>query len=137
MLNRLAVFQLTVSITFIVLVVTSGCGGADGGSVKGTVLRRDGSPLVGARVVARSADTGKSVYGTTGPDGQFELAGGKTSDGVPPGNYDVVVLEDRGDPDRRSRPTVATKYRDPATSGLKLTVETGETKEFDIELDPR
>jgi hypothetical protein len=94
-------------------------------------------PLVGARVVARSGESGKSVYGTTDSEGRFTLRSDGADDGIPPGSYDISVLEDRGDPDSRSRPTIAAKYRDPTTSGLKVEVGVGESKEAIFTLDAK
>jgi hypothetical protein len=116
--------------------VVAGCGASDRGGVIGTVLQKGGTPLAAARVVARSAETGLSAYGTTDADGKFVLKGDEQSDGIPAGNYDVVILEDRGDPDARRPPTIAAKYRDPATSGLRLSVEAGESNELSLTLDP-
>jgi hypothetical protein len=118
------------------LLLVTGCGAADHGRVRGTVIRKDGTPLAGARVVARSVETGKSAYGTTDSDGRFELRGGAEEDGIPGGDYHVIVLEDRGDPDQRKRPTIGAKYRDSATSGLIVSVEPGDSKEFNLTLDP-
>jgi hypothetical protein len=117
------------------VLVISGCGGSNTGTVRGTVLHADGSPLAGARVVARSAETGETAYGTTDADGSFEL-GGASGDGVPPGDYDVIVLEDRGDPDSRQALTVAAKYRDPEKSGLAVSVQSGELQQLNFTLDP-
>jgi hypothetical protein len=119
------------------LLAVCGCGGSETARVTGTLLHKDGTPVAGARVVARSAETGKSVYGTAGADGKFELSGGEESDGIPSGNYDVIILEDRGDPDTRRPATVAAKYRDPATSGLKVSVPPGESIEVSLVLDAR
>jgi hypothetical protein len=82
-------------------------------------------------------DTGKSAYGTADSEGRFTLRSDAEEDGVPPGNYDIVVLEDRGDPDSRRRPTIAAKYRDPATSGLKVNVGAGEATEATFTLDAK
>jgi hypothetical protein len=116
--------------------VIAGCGASDRGRVSGTVLRKDGTPLATARVIARSTETGLTVYGTTDSDGKFALSGDEQSDGIPAGDYDVVILEDRGNPDERRPPSIAAKYRDPATSGLTLSVEAGESKELNLTLDP-
>jgi hypothetical protein len=125
------------SVAIAALLVMSGCDTSDRGGVSGTVLRKDGTPLVGARVVARSRETGKSAYGTTDSDGRFELGSAEQGHGVAAGDYDVIVLEDRGDPDTRRPPTIAVKYRDPATSGIHVTVRAGETQEMNLTLDPR
>jgi hypothetical protein len=76
-----------------------------------------------------------SAYGTTDSEGKFALKTDGQGDGVSAGNYDVVVLEDRGNPDSRRPPTIAGKYRDPATSGLKLNVEAGRSQELNLTLD--
>ena len=99
------------------------------------MLNASGAPLVRARVIARSAETGKSAYATSDSSGNFELNGGD-GEGMPAGNYDVIVLEDRGDPDARRPMTVAARYRNHETSGLKVTVEAGETSDFNVTLDP-
>jgi hypothetical protein len=125
------------SVAIAALLAMSGCDASDRGGINGTVLRKDGTPLVGARVVARAQETGRSAYGTTDSDGRFELGSAEQDDGVAAGDYDVIVLEDRGDPDTRRPPTIAVKYRDPATSGINVTVRAGETQEMNLTLDPR
>ncbi|HEY3394412.1 MAG TPA: hypothetical protein VGK58_16985, partial [Lacipirellulaceae bacterium] len=53
-----------VAIAVIFVATVAGCGGSEHTAVSGTLLRRGGAPLVGARVVATSRETGKSAYGT-------------------------------------------------------------------------
>lgn len=118
------------------LIGNHGCGSSDRATVTGKLVRSDGSPLVGARVIATSAETGKSAYGTTNEDGEFTLGVVQEGDGVPPGDYKVIIIEDLGDPDNRSRPTIAAKYRNPETSGLALSVEVGQSAELNPTLDP-
>jgi hypothetical protein len=113
------------------LFATAGCGGSDHGRVSGTLVRKDGAPIVGARVVANSSETGKTAYATTDANGQFKI-----SEGLLPGNYIVVVLEDLGDPDRPQRPSIAAKYRDASRSGIGISVTAGDTTELDLTLDP-
>jgi hypothetical protein len=127
--------SLFASFVAVAAITSAGCGAADTGRVSGTVHGASGAPLVRARIVARSAETGKSAYATSDSSGNFELDGGK--EGLPAGEYDVIVLEDRGDPDARRPLTVAAKYRSHETSGLKVTVEAGETTEMNIKLDAR
>jgi hypothetical protein len=117
-------------------VASTGCDSGEIGSVSGTLTRKDGTSLPRARVVARSSETGKSAYGTTDESGRYALGIASEGDGVPPGNYDVVILEDLGDPDNRRRPTVSAKYREPSTSGIRLSVESGESVELNARLDP-
>jgi hypothetical protein len=125
---------LFASLATVWTITMAGCGAADTGRARGTVLDSSGDPLVRARIIARSAESGKSAYATSDSSGSFELDGGE--EGMPAGEYDVIVLEDRGDPDARRPLTVAAKYRSHETSGLKVTVEAGKTTDFNVTLDP-
>jgi hypothetical protein len=117
--------------------IFAGCSGhADRGHVSGTLQKHDGGPLKRATVIATASDTGKSAHGMTDDAGHFELGIAQSGDGVPAGNYNVRIVEDRGDQDNRRPATIASKYGDPATSGIKLTVNAGESKELDLKLDP-
>jgi hypothetical protein len=109
---------------------------ADRAYVTGTLQTRDGTPLRGASVIATSPETGKSAQGRTDQDGNFELGMTEKGDGLAVGNYNVGIVEDRGDPDNRRPPTIAAKYGDPAKSGITLTVTAGESKELNLKLDP-
>jgi len=114
-----------------------GCGRtSDRGFVSGTIQTHNGTPLKAASVIAVSSETGKSAYGTTDQSGHFELGVASKGNGIAHGDYNVGVVEDRGDPDNRRPPTIAAKYRDPASSGIKLNVTAGESKELNLKLDP-
>ncbi|HJQ80759.1 MAG TPA: carboxypeptidase-like regulatory domain-containing protein [Lacipirellulaceae bacterium] len=125
-----------VALALIFVPMVAGCGRSEHAAVSGTLLRRGGTPLVGARIVATSRETGKSAYGTTDDAGQFELGVGENGDGIPPGDYDVIIVEDRGDPDNRRPPAIAAKYGDARSSGLQFSAEAGELKQLNITLDP-
>jgi hypothetical protein len=114
----------------------SGCGEANRARVSGTLQRADGQPLVGARVIARSTDASVSASGYSDSQGQFELTTAEPGDGVPPGEYQLAVIEDRGDRDNRQPPTIAAKYRDQSTSGLRVSAATGEEVRTELRLDP-
>lgn len=116
--------------------VVVGCGGPAVGRVSGQVKRASGEPLADANLIARNDETGKSCYATTGPDGSFELSSGEPGAGVPPGNYSVVVMENKPNRDSVVAPTIAAKYSDPSESGLTFTVTAGESKTFDVSVDP-
>jgi hypothetical protein len=132
MMNRRSVMPWAA----ITLLAAAGCQGNDRAKVSGKLLRQDGTPLAGARVIATSGSAGKSAYGTTDQQGKFELGVAQEGDGVPPGKYEVTIVEDRGDPDNRRPASIAAKYRDPATSGLTLDVQAGETAELNLTLEP-
>ena len=121
----------------LVLGAFAGCGGSDRATVSGTLLHQDGTPLVGARVIARSNETGKSAYGQTNGEGYFELGGVKEGDGIPAGEYYVTIVEDFGDENDPRTPTISNKYRNSATSGLSLSVKPGEKAVLDAKLHGR
>ena len=112
-----------------------GCGNSDRASASGRLMRADGSPLVGARVIATSSETGTTAYGQTDSDGRFSLGVAAEGDGVPPGDYRVAIIERRGDSDIPPPATISKKYRDSTTSGLHLAVESGQKASLDAQLD--
>lgn len=118
------------------IAVSVGCNRSDRCSVSGTLLHADGTPLVGARVIARSGD-GKYAYGMTDSVGLFKLGIDKPGDGVPPGEYQLSISEDRGDADNRRRPTIAEKYENAKTSGLSINAEAGGSENREFKLDSR
>jgi hypothetical protein len=124
---------------FVGLVVfpIAGCGKKGEATVSGRATYKNGTPLVNARILARSNETGKSAVGATNENGDFVLVGANPGDGVLAGTYNVYIAEDRGDPDNPRRPTIAAAYSDPAKSGLTFTVAAGEHTAFDISLSPR
>lgn len=109
----------------------AGCARSEHGSIEGTLTRPDGTPLASARVVARSSETGATAYGTTDEKGSFNFG-----DEIAPGNYDISILEDRGDPDNRRSPTISAKYRDASTAHIRISVKPGEAAELKLTLDP-
>jgi hypothetical protein len=113
----------------------TGCG-SDRLHVGGRVARNDGSPVVGARVYFRSPETGQAATAYTDQEGRYALGTSEVGEGVLPGEYYVLVSEDRG-PRTKLRPrTVHAKYESPDTSPLKFTVEPGGETTYDIVLDP-
>jgi hypothetical protein len=119
-----------------VLLPMAGCGEADTARVTGTVLRQDGTPVAGARVIARSDETGQTVYGQTDTNGHFELSTAQVGAGVPPASYTMTIAEDPGDREQRRAATIAAKYSNHSRSGLNFRVAAGERKRLDLRLDP-
>ena len=119
-----------------VLVAVIGCGSADRIGITGRVTRKDGTPLVGAKVTFRSPRTGRTAIGFTDEDGRYELGTAMAGEGVPPEGYYVTVFEDRGAVTSPKPPTVSEKYTSYADSGLKFKVEEGGETTFDMVLDP-
>lgn len=135
-MNRSAEF-LFITVAILSFPLAIGCGKSDVGKVSGTISRKDGTPVVGARVIGRSDETGKSANGQTNAEGHYEFGILSVGDGIAPGSYNVMVVEDRGDEINPRPATIASKYSKLATSGLKFSVQAGEKKIFDITLDPK
>ncbi len=135
MASRWAVTRGWVATVACLAAAVVGCSRSDRAKVSGTLIRQDGSPLVGARVIASSPDLGKTAQGQSDNDGKFKLGVSEEADGVPPGSYAIAILESRGDSETRPPATIAKKYQSPSTSGLNLTVEAGESKQLELTLD--
>jgi hypothetical protein len=114
----------------------AGCSGSDRSPVTGKLLHQDGSPLVAARVTARSDKTGKWATADTDAEGRFSLATTATGEGLPAGEYYVIVVEYRGSMDNPAPATIHPKYAEPGASGLSVKVAPGQTAELNATLDP-
>jgi hypothetical protein len=114
----------------------AGCGGSDRLPVTGQLRHKDGTPLVAARVTARSDKTGKWATADTDAEGRFALGTTATGEGLPAGEYYVIVVEYRGSMDNPAPATIHPKYADPGASGLSVKVAPGETAELNATLDP-
>jgi hypothetical protein len=112
-----------------------GCGSSDRGSVSGVITRKDGTPLPSAQVIARS-DSGKAASGTSDAQGHYSLAARDATDGIPTGDYTVIIAEDLGGMASFRKPTIDGKYANASTSGLKFSVKPAEKVTFDIKVDP-
>lgn len=124
-----------VAVASLMCLLVTGCGNSDRASVSGVLLRHDGTPLVAARVIARSEVAGASVTGLTDQAGYFKLGTNEAGNGVPPGDYYVIVVEDRGELDNRRPPSIAAKYEKPSSSGIMLSVAAGDKTELNLTLD--
>jgi hypothetical protein len=113
-----------------------GCGGPALAKVSGTVTRKDGTPLAKADLVARSNETGKSGSGQTDAQGHYTFMSRDGAEGLPAGDYYVIVAEDLGSISNPRKPTIDGKYANGQTSGLTFSVKAREKLEFNIALDP-
>jgi hypothetical protein len=119
-----------------VAIMTSGCNRKNLTSIEGTVFRNDGTPLPGARLVLRSKQSGKTIYGYTNDSGKVRLQIPEEEPLGAPRDYDVMIVEETGNPDNRRPETIAAKYQDATKSGLKLTVQPDGKNQFEFKLDP-
>jgi hypothetical protein len=130
------------------LLLTTGCGqpaGNPGGvAVKGKVTL-GGSPLTKGTVTFMPAKPGEgnTATGDIQPDGSFSLGTAAKGDGVLPGDYVVAIIsvESEATMDAAGKPVPAKsaipeKYGNTATSGLKATVDIGQSQPLSFDLAP-
>ena len=133
-LNRRVDLQVAAIASVVLSLAIAGCGNNGLFNVTGQVTATDGSPLSGMNLMLRSEEGG-SGWGSTDEEGHFDLGVTGTGGGIPAGEYTVVIVEDRGDPERPNPPRIHRKYHSPNTSGLSLTVPL-ESGAYDLVLDP-
>jgi hypothetical protein len=128
--------RLVCGIVLFAFLTIVGCGGSDRIGITGRVTRKDGTPLVGAKITFRSPRTGTTAIGFTDNDGRYELGTATMGEGIPPEGYYVTVDEDRGLVTNPKPRTVREKYASYSDSGLKFKVEEGGPTTYDMVLDP-
>ncbi|MCA9259900.1 MAG: carboxypeptidase regulatory-like domain-containing protein [Planctomycetales bacterium] len=122
-------------IVTILLSAAVGCGSKEGGVVGGTLKLQDGTPLVKARVTARDPSTGKWGSGVTDDQGAFVLGTETPGEPLPPGTYQLMVKEDRGDWDNPAPPKISDKYSTGSQSGVQFTIDGSGDQQLDLTLD--
>src|SRR5947209_3106568 len=112
----------SVHVALFVLLGAAGCGDKYY-PVRGTVTLEDGSPVTNGMVVFERAEGGVPITarGTIQTDGSYQLSTSKPGDGVPSGNYRVLVnpLDMSDVPDEQKKLPFDIKYTKFATSGLE------------------
>ncbi|QDT54076.1 hypothetical protein Pan44_21030 [Caulifigura coniformis] len=111
------------------------------------VVLHDGAPLAGANVVFLPKGGTHTAFGTTDPDGRFQLTTFDSGDGAVAGEYDVtvthLVIENDADPrDPEHLPPlhhaeyslIPEHYYDRAKSGLTASVPAEGTETLEITL---
>jgi hypothetical protein len=100
--------------------------------VEGKVVWQDGSPateLAGSHVIFDLPDQQTGARGYVQPDGSFRLTTKSPNDGALPGDYRVMLVEvgrkPIGGPEsgRLAPGAMDSRYSDPSTTDLKVTVE--------------
>lgn len=125
--SRSVCLQVCSAMWLVVVIGLFGCGPAGGAKVSGTVKQKDGTPLAKARITARCESTGRWASGVSDESGNFILGTEKAGEGLPPGEYTVIVVEDQGDWDHPSPPKISKKYANPVLSGLQFRLEGDDT----------
>src|SRR5260370_18785229 len=89
-------FALLVSVFFVAILTTVGCGKGNVTKVEG-VVTLDGKPLPGATLSFVPVGEGKPAFGRTDNVGSFRLTTFRTDDGALPGEYQVVIVVEEAD----------------------------------------
>jgi hypothetical protein len=115
--------------TSIVIFAAGGCSSRTY-PVQGKVVWSDGTPaaeLAQGQIVFESNALKTSARGEIKPDGSFVLSTYSNDDGVPPGEYQIIVLEHRIAAEGKAAPPphLDPKYTSASTSGITATVVAG------------
>ena len=103
----------------------------------------NGSPLADAVVVFAPTAGKIGGFGKTDANGQVQLQAYPPHEGVPAGDYLVMITKSEsvdvpgGDPDNKQTKTnflIPQKYGNPGKSGLSASVSQGDDQEFVFEL---
>lgn len=123
---------------------TVGCGGPKSVPVQGRVEFSDGQPVRSGRIEFRSHDATSRAMGEIGTDGRFALTTADGVAGLPPGDYDVIVVqliitEDlplHAHADGGHGRSVPRRFADYYTSGLRATVTADGPNDLVVTLGP-
>ena len=124
----------------LLLLLAAGCSAPTGVS-EGVVRFVGGEPVRSGSVEFRSTADGSRYAGRIGLEGQFSLSDGEGNPGIPPGEYEVVVVqmvltEDLPLGGHTHGKTVPRRYADYRTSGIRVTsTEGGEPLHIVIEAE--
>jgi hypothetical protein len=120
----------------------TGCGGSSPVAAGGTITYQ-GKPVSNARVsfvpIGEGGEDRAVATGETDAAGKFAVGTVKPGDGAVPGDYTVTVAPN-GPPatannyDLPPKPPFPVSYGDPVVSSLKVTVKSGDTNQFPLEL---
>ena len=124
------------------LALMTGCGGSGNVPASGRVLFSDQQPVRSGKVEVRSAGSAARGIGTIDNEGYFSLKTDDQRDGVPPGDYDAVVVqfivaEDLSVADHNHGRPVPRRYADYYTSELRLSVPENGTDKLLLEVKPQ
>ena len=100
----------------------------------------DGSPVRSGSVELRHRESKETYSSRIATDGGFLPADDRENIGVPPGEYDVVVVqvvltEDLKLSEHDHGGTVPRRYADYYTSGLRVRVGEGSTDPIEVEVE--
>ncbi len=111
-----------------------GCGGPVG-PTSGVVRFDDGTPVQAGSIELRRTTDQQRFSSRISPNGTFEPVSQDGDLGLPPGQYDVVVVQDLAIEDHTHGKTVPRRYADYYTSGLKVEVTEGQTTPVEVVIE--
>ena len=114
----------------------TGCGGASR-PIDGSVRFEDGSPVTSGSIEFRNVKDKQRFVSRIATDGSFQPTDRNGELGLPPGSYDVVVVqivltEDLALEDHSHGNTVPRRYADYYTSDIKVDIAPGQTQSVEI-----
>jgi hypothetical protein len=136
---RLFTCKRTVLLTFVLVFV--GCSNSGNVPAAGRVLFVDKSPVRTGKVELRSANSSMRAVGVIDAEGAFVLKTDDGNEGIPPGEYEAVVVqfivaEDMSKSMHGHGGAVPRRYSDYYTSGLKLAVPATGSRELQLIVEP-
>ncbi len=111
-------------------------------SGQGTVRFTDGEPVQAGSVELRCIDKGIQYASKIDRQGAFQLASQQGEPGLPPGEYEAVVVlivmtEHLAAAKHQHGHDVPARYADYGTSGLKVQVESPDSAPIQLVLEPQ
>lgn len=124
------------AVSLLLLTGLGGCGRADV-PTSGVVRFDDGSPVTSGSIEFRRVSDKASFASRISPNGTFQPTGEDGTVGLPPGSYDVVVVqivltEDLALEDHTHGHTVPRRFADYYTSDLSVVVDDGQSAPIEI-----
>lgn len=134
----MSVMKLRTVGTIVLLAAVVGCSGEGMHEVTGRVTGPTGTPLPDIRVIFIGRTDSVTATAKTAADGTYRLGTRRPGEGSPAGDYTVLLVDDVpiSDSGRSPAPKIASRYSDPARSGLEARVQPGRNR-FDFQLDPQ
>ena len=125
--------------SFASLLFAAGCGGGDWGYLEGTVTVNGQPPGPGTIALEPVSEERAGAIGSFGEDGKYSVRSSGRKEGAPVGEYRVAIYggenfgEEQVGPRQPSK--IPTRYSNPNTSELTVTIEPGTTTaDFDLKL---
>lgn len=140
-MSRYATRSALFPIGALIVLTTVGCG-SPAGPTSGVLRFDDGTPVTSGSIEFRSLRNGQRFASRISTEGEFHPANQDQEMGLPPGSYEVVVVqmvltEDLVKEAHTHGNTVPRRYADYYTSDLKVDIAEGVTTPIELMVDSR